>query len=718
MADELDPLVARILLSGDDEFLSSLKQVGEKAKEAFEKLSAGVEKNMAPAEALTRSLGLIEAAVAGVTAATVLFIEQQTELAQKTILLAEAFGTTAGRLQGLEAVFAASGVKVEQFERFANRLTITIAREWPQIAESIKTYATENDAATLRISSAILRIRDAQNAVADNAATRSAEIAKDYESMRGAALSLTEAENHLREVLGVPVSDAEKLSLKIAEARLAIDKARTAQADAARKAAKDERDDAEQAEKDQNRVKEAVLARAEAEQKAAKLALTNIASIRDSLDSVAKGNKDVRAEVDLTQVSVKHLTDAIIAQAAEHSKAATPTGFETLIQLSRTLSKASEDQITQEQKLAIVNRLAGTSMQALGVSAAEILNVLEHDTAELEKFNDQAKALDTKEAKKAIEDFRGALAGLNLTISLLSRQFAIAVSPAFTAFLRAIQKSIEDNNGIIHVFLDGLQEVGRIIGRVADEAEKLVETFAKWIGLKDAGPIWTGIFIAIGIVIAATATALLAWPLIIGAIVLVIGYIADNWDKVKKGAAEAWKAITDNAIVKFLETVIEKLKEAYQWFSKIFGAGSAKTNADARAPAAGAEGPTAPVPQFAGGGPVSGPGTGTSDSIIARISNGEFINTAASVQKYGAAFFHSLNNMTFPGFAAGGLVASPMRLGGADGGIAPATSTLNLSIDGRSFNGLKGPKSTVDDLSSFAISRQASAAGSNPSWMK
>ena len=127
--------------------------------------------------------------------------------------------------------------------------------------------------------------------------------------------------------------------------------------------------------------------------------------------------------------------------------------------------------------------------------------------------------------------------------------------------------------------------------------------------------------------------------------------------------------------------------------------------------------PAAKAPEgHAAGGMIDGPGSTTSDSIFARLSRGEFVTRAAAVQKYGSDFFRSVNDMTFPGFAMGGLVPSPVRMSG--GGSGPATSTVNLSIDGRSFGSLRGSKSTVDDLSAFAISRQTSAAGSNPSWMK
>ena len=48
---------------------------------------------------------------------------------------------------------------------------------------------------------------------------------------------------------------------------------------------------------------------------------------------------------------------------------------------------------------------------------------------------------------------------------------------------------------------------------------------------------------------------------------------------------------------------------------------------------------------YATGGYVSGPGTGTSDSINARLSNGEFVMKAAAVRTYGADFMNALNQM-------------------------------------------------------------------------
>lgn len=59
------------------------------------------------------------------------------------------------------------------------------------------------------------------------------------------------------------------------------------------------------------------------------------------------------------------------------------------------------------------------------------------------------------------------------------------------------------------------------------------------------------------------------------------------------------------------------------------------------------------------GGHISGPGTATSDSIAARLSDGEFVVKAAAVNRYGVDFLHAINNGRLGAFADGGLVSDP-----------------------------------------------------------
>ncbi|GAB9248263.1 phage tail tape measure protein [Bradyrhizobium diazoefficiens] len=67
-------------------------------------------------------------------------------------------------------------------------------------------------------------------------------------------------------------------------------------------------------------------------------------------------------------------------------------------------------------------------------------------------------------------------------------------------------------------------------------------------------------------------------------------------------------------------------------------------------------GAAAPVAK-ADGGYISGPGTGTSDSIPARLSNGEFVVRASAVAKH-RAVLEAINSNRIPRFADGGLVGA------------------------------------------------------------
>jgi TP901 family phage tail tape measure protein len=106
------------------------------------------------------------------------------------------------------------------------------------------------------------------------------------------------------------------------------------------------------------------------------------------------------------------------------------------------------------------------------------------------------------------------------------------------------------------------------------------------------------------------------------------------------------------------------------------------------------------IPGYAnGGGPgmFRGPGTGTSDSILAAVSNGEYINTAASVRHYGAAFFDALNKRKFPRFANGGGVGSPNYSGAAG-------SQVNINV-------VQNYPTTVDPMKKLKQDAESLVAG-------
>ena len=101
---------------------------------------------------------------------------------------------------------------------------------------------------------------------------------------------------------------------------------------------------------------------------------------------------------------------------------------------------------------------------------------------------------------------------------------------------------------------------------------------------------------------------------------------------------------------------------------------------------------------FASGGYVTGPGTGTSDSIPARLSAGEYVLRADAVRRVGIEFLHALN---------GGLFMprwSGQRLAFADGGLVPAVSPAPAAAPSQSVRivNVIDPGMAADYLNSAA----------------
>ncbi len=113
---------------------------------------------------------------------------------------------------------------------------------------------------------------------------------------------------------------------------------------------------------------------------------------------------------------------------------------------------------------------------------------------------------------------------------------------------------------------------------------------------------------------------------------------------------------------------------------------------------------------YATGGVVRGPGTGTSDSILARLSDGEYVVRARAVQHWGPQFLAALNAMRNPfGYAGGGLVSARRVPRFAEGGLVTATASdgtaVHLHLGGGSF-ALRGDRAIVESLT-----REARRAG-------
>jgi phage-related minor tail protein len=88
----------------------------------------------------------------------------------------------------------------------------------------------------------------------------------------------------------------------------------------------------------------------------------------------------------------------------------------------------------------------------------------------------------------------------------------------------------------------------------------------------------------------------------------------------------------------------------------MISASSASAGANAGSSAIGAAAVAA-----ATGGYITGAGTSTSDSIPAKLSNGEYVVKAASVKKYGVDYLHAINTGRLHRYATGGLVSNVSR---------------------------------------------------------
>jgi tape measure domain-containing protein len=92
------------------------------------------------------------------------------------------------------------------------------------------------------------------------------------------------------------------------------------------------------------------------------------------------------------------------------------------------------------------------------------------------------------------------------------------------------------------------------------------------------------------------------------------------------------------------------------------------------------------IQKFATGGRISGPGSGTSDSILARLSNGEFVVNAKATRN-NLPLLESINSGALPKFNTGGLVdpltaqasALGLSLGNVD--FSKATNSQRLSLE-------------------------------------
>jgi len=173
------------------------------------------------------------------------------------------------------------------------------------------------------------------------------------------------------------------------------------------------------------------------------------------------------------------------------------------------------------------------------------------------------------------------------------------------------------------------------------------------------------------------------------------------------GAADAGIVVDEHAV----QGLVDLLRDAAGAAAKLAGSiGSALSSASS-ASADTASGPGG----MAEGGYIRGPGSGTSDSIPAWLSDGEFVHSARTVDHYGVPTMRALNNLQIPKFAMGGLVGFPSLPRFAEGGQVSSRAPVHLHLGGNSY-ALHGSDGVVGALVAEAHRQNMTSAGVKPSW--
>jgi hypothetical protein len=411
------------------------------------------------------------------------------------------------------------------------------------------------------------------------------------------------------------------------------------------------------------------------------------------------------------------------------------------------------------------------AFELLGENARKLYPSLLQGAAGMAKLRAESERIAPSftAAQDAIGDkFTTAISQLGDSILSLKNQFGIAVSPAFIDFMNLLRdafiaarpaitslgqavasvlKPVFEGIGIILTgivipafkFLAGMFDtiakgLNYVFGSNLTGAQVftaviigLVAAFAPWVPIlilaaKAVSNLWeqlkkidwAGLFkpamdFGTGIVSLVNDAAIG----ISNAFNIAIEYVKGLWNDLKS-TISGWA----NSVSDYISSVIDKVRELGKWLASLAGAGGS----DAANVAAGT------APAMAGGGEVHGPGTARSDSIWARLSNGEFVIQQAAVQKVGTRFLHAINSLalspkSIPGFNMGGLVdaLAPVRpaRGFMDGGSVTTggpNSIINLTIGTESFMGLRAPEDTAAKVVRYARRQGIRSGGRKPGW--
>lgn len=378
----------------------------------------------------------------------------------------------------------------------------------------------------------------------------------------------------------------------------------------------------------------------------------------------------------------------------------------------------SADQLRIGDKMNDSLTRLGATVSALrtkfGLLFAPIVTELADKLANsIASLHERALALGTQIAdflKPIIDDLVLALTG---DTDKIQNSFIFAVVKGISALGTALQTAFAIVQPIIAAIGELFVFLADIINKAFGTKITGLELFLIVLGL-------------IAVAFAGLPTLIVLAATAIGFLIQQLTKVGGVFDQIKEFAVSLWNDLTSTfqAGVDRLISFFTRLRDfVVDVWNAITGAAREAAVAQNEAVASGGGGQG-----FAHGGAVYGPGTGTSDSIVARLSSGEYVIRAAAVRKYGLRLFNAINKMRFPiealrGFANGGLadtmtplMARPIvRM--AEGGLVDRPrNVLNLTIDQQQFEGLLAQDDVADRLVRFARQRNILSAGKKPGY--
>jgi hypothetical protein len=347
---------------------------------------------------------------------------------------------------------------------------------------------------------------------------------------------------------------------------------------------------------------------------------------------------------------------------------------------------------------------AGGDVLAFGKPLSEFqLKVLEIKRTVLE-FADAVKAAFEKIIVPA---FKGLIAAADKVAGAINKVFGTELSGTALLIVAIVAQWLGLFRTIAAVFVIVVSVVSLIktaILLIAGAAEFLI-----LIGL------WPALLVA-ALVLAAAAVVVF-WDDIVAAGQAAIDFIATRWSDMVDGLVADFKSGVD-----FLARLFSRLMA--------LAARAFRAAREALGLSGGGSASGAGVPVLTGGGQVRGPGTTTSDSIPAWLSDKEFVMQARAVRYYGTSFMRAVNHMRLPKFSLGGLVDGlarsltlplmPIPAYAAGGPVAAALpaapsgeSLFTLVLGGQSFQ-VRSDQETAEAIGRIALIEDRHSIGRGP----